>query len=246
MKLTDVPGDSGSNLATLAGQLAESMVARNIAVKVHETDHRASDGYWALTTPGAFGKRLVTVAVLGYPEQVGVWSYTLLKQSRIDESSMEPYFAAFAQNDLGLVAINPNFPAPDMEGSSFLHQLDRALSNIPAESAVGLVGFSMGGRMLVEFLAGRPDVAARTAGLVLIDPTLPNRLSVGDIRSLLNTNTLLVASDGEPESPGKVASALLDIPAISFPGTHGEMPNKALADIVRFLAGRLPEPQPQK
>ncbi len=102
------------------------------------------------------------------------------------------------------------------------------------------MGFSMGGKIVVDFLQGRPELLDRVAGLVLIDPTLSNRLEVGSIRHLLDNDTLLVASQGDVTSPGEIASVLLDIPKTSFPGIHGEMPNKALAEIVGFCEQRKP------
>jgi hypothetical protein len=51
---------------------------------------------------------------------------------------------------------------------------------------------------------------------------------------------LLIASEGEVNSPGEIASALLRIPKISFPGIHGEMPNKALEEIIKFYEERTP------
>ena len=105
-----------------------------------------------MITPNAFDKKLVAIAVLGYPEQAGVWSYTLLRQSRISESSMEPYFHEFGKHDFGLLAINPNFLGPDIEGDSFIYQLERVISDIADDKKIGFIGFSMGGKILVEFL----------------------------------------------------------------------------------------------
>ena len=93
----------------------------------------------------------------------------------------------------------------------------------------------MGGRIVVEFLERHPEIQKRVAGVALIDPTLPNRLKTKNIRHLLDKKTLLIASEGEMQSPGQIASALIEIPFISFPGIHGEMPNKALPDIIRFF-----------
>jgi pimeloyl-ACP methyl ester carboxylesterase len=100
------------------------------------------------------------------------------------------------------------------------------------------MGFSMGGKIVVDFLQDRPGLLVRVAGLVLIDPTLSNRLEVGNIRQLLDNDTLLIASKGEVTSPGEIASVLLGIPKVSLPGIHGEMPNKALAEILGFCGRR--------
>ena len=84
-----------------------------------------------------------------------------------------------------------------------------------------------------------PAVLEKMAALVLIDPTLQRRLSLDKIRALLDGDTLLIASEGEEFSPGKMASALLDIPAMSFPGIHGQMPIQALDSIMTFLQERV-------
>jgi hypothetical protein len=230
--------ENEAELEKIAVQVAADMVAANVAQWKRFTDERTGKEYSNLMTPDAFEKRFIAVAVLGYPERVGVWSYTLLRQSRIGESSMEPYFREFAKHDLGLVAIDPNCLGPDIEGDSFTYQLERVVAEIPPDRKIGFIGFSMGGKILVEFLEQRPELLGRTAGLVLIDPTLPNRLSVGNIRRLLDSDTLLIASQGEDQSPGEIASVLLDIPKISFRGIHGEMPNKAVGPVIEFYEQR--------
>jgi len=221
-------------------QIVADMLAANVAEKKFYTDKRVGEDYWNLITPGAFDKKLVVIAVLGYPEQAGVWSYTLLRQSRIAESSMEPYFRGFAERDFGLIAINPNSLGPDIEGDSFIYQLERVVADIAGEKRIGLMGFSMGGMILVDFLQERGELLGRVSGLVLIDPTLSNRLQVGNVRRLLDDDTLLIASQGEVTSPGEIASVLLEIPKISFSGIHGEMPHKALAEIIKFYEQRRP------
>jgi hypothetical protein len=229
-----------AQLRKITNQLVAKMLAENLAQEKFYTDKRLGKDYPILITPNAFQRELVAIAVLGYPELVGVWSYTLLRQSRISESSMEPYFRQFADHNFGLVAINPSFFAPDIEGDSFIYQLDQVIADIPTDKKIGLVGFSMGGRILVDFLQQRPELLHRVAGLVLIDPTLPQRLNVANIRPLLDNDTLLIASEGQVPSPGDIASALLHIPKISFPGIHGQMPNKALPHIISFYQHRLP------
>jgi len=227
----------------IVDRVVADMIAGHLAEKKLYHDERVGRPYWNLTTPGAFSKNFIAVAVLGYPERVGVWSYTLLSQSRVQESSMEPYFREFANHGLGLVAIDPNAFGPDLKGDSFVYQLERFVADVAPDSRLGFIGFSMGGRILVEFLEQRPELLARSAGLVLIDPTLPNRLQVARIRSLLDTDTLLIASQGDVFSPGDIASALLKVPKISFGGIHGEMPNKALGAILDFFGARTGRPE---
>jgi pimeloyl-ACP methyl ester carboxylesterase len=226
--------ENEAELKKIIERIVADMLSVNLVQKKIYADNRIGKEYFNLITPNAFEKKLIAVAVLGYPEQVGVWSYTLLSQSRIAESSMEPYFNEFAKNDFGLIAINPNCLAPDIEGDSFIYQLEQVVADISSDKKIGFIGFSMGGKVLIDFLQQRPELLGRTAGLVLIDPTLSNRLDVGNIRSLLDKNTLLIASKDETYSPGDIASALLQIPKISFPGIHGEMPNIALSKIIDF------------
>ncbi len=229
-----------AELQKTADQVVANMLAANVAEIKSYTDERVGKEYSNLITPNAFDKKLIIVAVLGYPEQVGVWSYTLLRQSRINESSMESYFHEFGEHDFGLVAINPNFFGPDIEGDSFIYQLERVVADIATDKKIGFIGFSMGGKILVEFLEQRPKLLDRVVGLVLIDPTLPNRLKVGNIRRLLDNDTLLIASEGQVNSPGEIASVLLQIPKISFAGIHGEMPNKSLGEVIKFYKERTP------
>ncbi len=82
------------------------ILAAGVAEKKIYTDERVGKEYWNLITADAFDKKFVVIAVLGYPERAGVWSYTLLQQSRASESSMERYFSEFGSRDIGLVAIN--------------------------------------------------------------------------------------------------------------------------------------------
>ena len=221
-------------------KIVANILTANVAKKKIYTDERVAKEYWNLITPDAFDKKLVVIAVLGYPECVGVWSYTLLRQSRVNESSMESYFREFGSNDFGLIAINPNFFGPDIEGDSFIYQLERVIADIATDKKIGFIGFSMGGKILVEFLEQHPELLDRVVGLVLIDPTLSNRLKVENIRRLLDYDTLLIASEGEVNSPGEISSMLLQIPKISFPGIHGEMPNKSLAEVIKFYKERTP------
>jgi pimeloyl-ACP methyl ester carboxylesterase len=226
----------------MVDRIVTDMIADHLAEKRFYHDERVGRPYWNLSTPGAFSKKFTTVAVLGHPERVGVWSYTLLSQARVAESSMEPYFRAFAQHDLGLVAIDPHVFGPDLKGDSFIYQIERVVADVPPDSRIGFLGFSMGGRILVECLEQRPELLARCAGLVLIDPVSSHPLQVARIRRLLDSDTLLIASQGDGFSPGDTAAALLKIPKTSFAGIHGQMPNKALEAILDFFGARAVRP----
>lgn len=227
-----------ASLREATDRVVAEMIAAGVAEKRLYTDERVGKQYPNLVSRNAFDKKLIGIAVLGYPELAGVWSYTLLGQSRVSESSMEPYFREFGEHDLGLAVVNPNYFEPDIEGDSFVYQLESVVADIGSDAKMVFIGFSMGGRIVVEFLEQRCELLGRVAGLVLIDPTLPNRLRIGNIRRLLDSDTLLIASEGEVTSPGEIASLLLEIPKVSFPGIHGEMPNKALSEVIRFFEER--------
>ncbi len=231
--------ENEAELEKTAARIVADMVAAGVAQRKLYIDERLGKEYSNLTTPDAFDKQLIVIAVLGYPERAGVWSYTLLSQSRISESSMETYFREFGRRGFGLVAIDPNCFGPDIEGESFVYQLERVVADVAPGTKMGFIGFSMGGKVVVEFLEQRPELLERVAGLVLIDPTLPNRLSVRHVRSLLDEDTLLIASQGQDYSPGEIASALLEIPSVSFAGIHGQMPSKALGRIIEFFEQRM-------
>lgn len=232
--------EDAAELDKAVEQIVAKMLAAGVAEEILYTDERTGKVYPNLISPNAFDKKLVIIAALGYPERVGVWSYTLLRESRISESSMERYFREFGEHDLGLVAINPNFLCPDMDGDSFTYQLDRVIANISDDKKLGFIGFSMGGRILVEYLERCSGLLDRVAGLVLIDPVLRSEPDFENIRRLLDNDTLLIASQGEGHSPGEIASVLLQIPKISFSGIHGEMPNKAIEEIINFYKACTP------
>ncbi len=223
-------------------QLVDDMVSRGIVEKLVESGDRNNDEYWLLASPDALEKEAIVVVAIGYPEIAGVWSYTLLRQERIPETSMEAYFQTLAANGIGMVVINPNCTEPDMEGSSFVCQLEKLFERIPASARVALIGFSMGGGMILRFLDGNPGTIEDICGLVLLDPALPGKLKLGKVRDLLNDRTLLIASEGEDRSPGKIAAMLLGIPAQGIDGIHGEMPAKSHNIIMKFLGDRLGHP----
>jgi pimeloyl-ACP methyl ester carboxylesterase len=222
-----------------ADKIVTHLVTTSKAEKKNFYDERKNKEYWILSTPDAFQKRFVAVVISGHPELTGVWSYTLLLQSCIKETSMQPYFTKFGAQDFGLAVLNPHFFGPDDEGDTYHYQLGKMLMQISSDQNLGIIAFSMGGRIAMEFLERHPEYVTRLAGLVLIDPTLPNRLRTDNIRELLDVNTLLIASEGRGVSLGQISSMLLKIPEISFQGIHGEMPNKALGRIIDFFKERL-------
>lgn len=226
-------------LDKIADLVTEELIQTGLAEKIFRKDERISKEYFILCTPNAFKKKFVGIGVLGYPERVGVWSYTLLKNSKIDQSSMKPYFQLFSKKNWGFIAINPNYFQPDLGGETFKYQLNQIFLDLTPEQKIGLIGFSMGGKIIIEFLNENTDIMNQVIGLTLIDPTLPNRLHFQNISQLIQKNTLLIASISENNSPGDIASVLLNIPKKSFEGIHGEIPNRSLAEIIKFYSKRL-------
>jgi hypothetical protein len=64
-----------TQLQNSADKIVANILAANLAEKRIYTDERVGKDYCNLITPNAFGKKLIVIAVLGYPERVGVWSY---------------------------------------------------------------------------------------------------------------------------------------------------------------------------
>lgn len=219
-------------LDTVATALADDIVNAGLATRI--TLGRGDTATWALASPNATDARLTVIASLGSPEICGVWSYTLLSMGLQRETSMRAYFEAFRAAGLGLIAINPNGNGPDLLGSAFQEQFAHAAESL-GKRRFGLLGFSMGGGMALQFIKGDAGIATRTAALALIDPTLPDRFHAQRSESILKERTLLVASE-DPFSPGAIAATLFGIPAKTFPGLHGEMPCRALADVVTFFS----------
>ena len=68
--------ENEAQLRKAAEEIVAQMLADGIAEKKFYTDERLGQEYWNLITPGAFEEKIVVVAVLGYPEIAGVWSFT--------------------------------------------------------------------------------------------------------------------------------------------------------------------------
>ena len=235
-----------NKLDKIADLVTEELIQSGLAEKIFLKDERVGKEYFILSTPDASEKKFVGIGILGYPERVGVWSYTLIKNSKIEQSSMKPYFQDFFNKNWGFIAINPNYFHPDLEGETFKYQLNQIILNLKPEQKIGLIGFSMGGKIIIEFLNENTDILNKVIGLALIDPTLPNRLNFQNISQLIQKNTLLIASISEYNSPGDIASVLLNIPKKSFEGIHGEIPNKSLSEIIEFYSKRLKDENKSK
>lgn len=90
-------------LELVAGLAAEGLAEPYVAPSTHD-----APPVHLLVSPGAFDAGRVILVVSGVPEEAGVWSYTLLSQGRVEESSMRPYFAMARRRGWGVVALNPH------------------------------------------------------------------------------------------------------------------------------------------
>lgn len=220
-----------NSLDQQAIQIADEIVAGGLARRVEIKSNTGT--YWYLATPDAYTAQLTVIASPGSPEICGVWSYTLLTMGLLRETSLAAYFESFRHAGLGLIVINPNGNGPDLIGESFIAQFSHAADSL-GSAPFGLLGFSMGGGMALQFIESSSDISGRVAGLALIDPTLPGRIQPRRSTAILRNKTLLISSE-EPMSPGQLAGQLLDLPAVAYPGLHGEMPYKAREAVTAFF-----------
>lgn len=58
--------ENEAELKKTADHVVANMLAANVAEKKFYIDEREGKEYWNLTTPNAFDKKLITIAVLGY------------------------------------------------------------------------------------------------------------------------------------------------------------------------------------
>ncbi|MFX0062730.1 MAG: hypothetical protein ACFFC7_11170 [Candidatus Hermodarchaeota archaeon] len=226
-----------SQIETIVNRVVENLLKMKYAVKRTYIDEIRNEEYSILTTPNALKKQFVGILALGYPEKVGVWSYTLLKEGRIDASSMAAYFQAFLEHDWGLIAINPHFFGPDSSGAVYLSQLETVVKDLAQDTKIGLIGFSMGGLGVIGYLTENKNILSQIVGIILLDPLIMSSLGNNEINTFLQKNSLLFSAGAG--SLGEQASRLLRIPEIAIEGIHGEIPSKALKQIISFFKERL-------
>jgi hypothetical protein len=219
----------------IINKVIQHLLESKLAEKKEFIDDASGKKYFILLSPDALDKEFVCVIALGYPEKAGVWSNSLLGKNLIDESSMEPYFRAFNERNWGLVAINPHFFKPDRTGSKYVYQLEIVLELINSNSKLGIIGFSMGGYQVIEFLGKNKTLLNRIVGIVLIDPAVFPNTDKNLLNDFKEKTILFAAKDiKDVKSLGNIASNLFNLPAIKIDGIHGEVPNKSLDKIIEF------------
>ncbi|MEW6335483.1 MAG: hypothetical protein AB1558_14575 [Thermodesulfobacteriota bacterium] len=186
----------------------------------------------------------VVVACSGYPEHAGVWSYTLLDKSAgdpvwLDKTTMEPYFRDLHDTDTALIVLNPHAQElkqiPDASIGIYLSQLQHLFDHLASARGDGmrsvLLGFSLGGEVVLRFLHSHPYHIRFARGLVLIDPVPPSirrPVMSPELSALVDQASFYGFGDleGNPGELVEYTKKILQItPELVSCRYHGEMPN---------------------
>jgi hypothetical protein len=227
------------NVEEIARTVEKDLLDRKFIVKQNYIDEEKNQEYYLISTPDALKQQYIFIIVSGHPEIAGVWSHTLLSQGKIEESSMESYFKRFQDEGWGLIALNPHLIEDDIVGTNYIKQLNKVIKEVSAESSVGFIGFSMGPRIVYDFLSEHKNLIEKVISIAQIDPVIQ---SVGwdkDFIKILESKTILFASSTDQYRFGMVASALLEMSSIPVEGIHGEMPYNCLEKIIEFFKSQI-------
>lgn len=221
-----------TSVEKIARNIEKDLSERGIITKYYYNDN--PDDY-LISTPDVLNKDYVFIIVSGHPEIAGVWSYTLLSHGRLEDSSMELYFKEFNKNAWGLIALNPHLIEDDLAGTTYFIQLNKILEDINPMTRIGFIGFSMGGRIIYDFLNTRKNVINRVVAIAQIDPVIQSFNWDKETMKFLEDRTILFASSTDQYKFGITASVILNIPNEAIEGIHGSLPNKSLSQILDFL-----------
>jgi len=223
------------DVVEIARSIEKDLLQRRVIVKQTYRDLDKNQDYYLISTPDVFKKDYIFIIVSGHPEIAGVWSNTLLSEGRIEESSMESYFKAFHKENWGLVALNPHYIEDDLVGTNYLKQLGKIIEISAPESSFGFIGFSMGGRIIYDFLNNNKSLVKKVIAIAQIDPVIQSfNWDKNTINSLEN-RTILFASSTDKYRFGDIASKLLKISRVPVEGIHGALPSRCLEGIVNFF-----------
>ncbi|MGK5094632.1 hypothetical protein WDW89_21790 [Deltaproteobacteria bacterium TL4] len=195
----------------------------------------------------------IVIVCSGYPERAGVWSYTLLDRSLTDspwleKTSMSAYFKGLGSLNMGMVVLDPhaNELKQPPEASipvylSQLHQLYESFRRRSFPPKIILLGYSLGGDVLLRFLQTYPHFCGQTHALILVDPSPPH---VGRRKLLPEVAPLVaralfygLANDaGLPGEFAEITAMRLKLkPQLVSCEFHGEVPNLILPQILANL-----------
>lgn len=196
----------------------------------------------------------LVVVCSGYPEHAGVWSYTLLDKSAedpgwLEKTTMAPYFRDLYDTGIGLIVLNPHAEelkrVPDASLTIYLSQLQKLFDHLCSPgrggTSVVLLGFSLGGEVVLRFLQTYPRFTGVIKGLILIDPVPP---SIGrsnmrpELSALVDQASFYGFGDanGRPGELTAFAQKILKVtPVLVSCQYHGEMPNLVWPRICQSL-----------
>ena len=148
---------------------------------------------------------------------------------------MVSYFKTFQDEDWGLIALNPHLIEDDLVGTNYFNQLNKVIEEMNPKSMFGFIGFSMGGRIIYDFLNANKHLIKKVIAIAQIEPVIQSFNWDKNIISLLENRTILFASSTDQYRFGIIASALLSISSIPIEGLHGALPSKCLEQIIGFF-----------
>ena len=227
-----------SDIREIAKKIEIDLLERKIIEKLEYNDKDQREIH-LIATPDVLKRELIFIIVSGHPEIAGVWSNTLLSQGKLEESSMEAYFQKFYDEEWGLVALNPHLIDDDLVGTSYIYQINLLLNEIPPETKIGFIGFSMGGRIVYDYLNKYKDRIKKLIAIAQIDPVIQSFDWDKETIEKLNKNTILFASSTDQYRFGIIASAILNLSSIPIEGIHGSLPNKCLNKIIDFFRSQI-------
>ena len=148
---------------------------------------------------------------------------------------MDSYFKGSQDEDWGLIALNPHLIEDDLVGTNYFNQLNKILEEMNPKSMFGFIGFSMGGRIIYDFLNANKHLIKKVIAIAQIEPVIQRFNWDKNVIGLLENRTILFASSTDQYRFGIIASALLSISGIPIEGLHGALPNKCLEQIIVFF-----------
>jgi len=225
-------------------EIVNDLERERLAEYLECRDERDGSQFNVLISPGAVQKERTIIVISGIPEEAGVWSYTLISQGKREEASMRRYFEMVKRLDWGMIALNPHGRGRIGDEEEYLFQLETILKLLLGENperCIVFLCFSAGGSVLFSFLNTHTEIAARTAGTILIDTT-PPPLSAGSIRKevkdVLSKTVLYGLKDRKNNlSPyASTTSTVLGISQIPVRGDmHGDLPSLLVGDVEKHL-----------
>lgn len=192
----------------------------------------------------------IMIICSGYPENAGVWAYSLLEESerksdKLAKTTMAPYFEELPDH-VRIVVLNPHegelISPPEASIETYIFQLNQVLEYFKnSDVSFMLLGFSLGGDVILRFLSQYPQFIGKISKLIFIDPTPPSlgrRKLKPELLELVDNALFYGLSDldGNPGEFAEFTKMRLKIKPELVPcESHGEMPNLILSRLCEEL-----------